>query len=452
MAKANLIAAKTAKKDEFYTQLTDIQSEMSHYSDKFKDQVVLCNCDDPFESNFVKYFLMNFNRLGLKGLIATGYKASYIGGSEIGQKDTPYVLKVYSTMRYLVGTQKDLDIRGAKYFLETEGDKIMSPLIGNYAIDADGNPIKVQQKEKYIDLVTGKEKTRNVEYDLYYDAGDFRSNMSVELLKESDIVVTNPPFSLFREYIAQLIEYKKKFLVIGHQNAITYKEIFPLIKANRLWLGYGFPGNVGFFKSPYEDVATSSQHQEGKIRISGVMWFTNIDHPKRHQKLPLDLGYTYASHEDMYPTYDNYNAINVDKTAQIPCDYCESWGVTDEVFLKLNPCEWERVRIQKFDDNIVLNFVVPAKDTELREILSKHEDGYKEAIEAALTNAIYCSGYIGVPITFLDKYCPEQFEIVKFRKGDDDKDLRLPGTTSMNEASKQASKSLYFRIVVRRQM
>ena len=184
---------------------------------------------------------------------------------------------------------------------------------------------------------------KTVEKDLYYEAGDFRSDMSLALLNEADIVVTNPPFSLFREYVALLVKYNKQFLIIGNQNAITYKEIFPLLKQNKIWLGYGFNGNVGFFTSPYEDKASSSQHQKGKIRVSGVMWFTNIDHDKRHQMMPLDLGYTYYGHEDMYPKYDNYDGINVNKSNQIPCDY---------------------------------------------------------------------KGWIGVPITFLDKYCPEQFEII----------------------------------------
>ena len=350
MAKENLSAAKEGKNDEFYTDLKDIQSELSHYSDKFKGKVVFCNCDDPFESNFVKYFLMNFNRLGLKELIATGYKTSPYGGQEIGVMNTPYTLRVKDTSKYLIGTQKDLDVAGAKYFLETEGNKIMTPLIGNNALDENGNQIKISVKVECLDddgntILTkaGKSKMKTVEQDLYYEAGDFRSDMSLALLNEADIVVTNPPFSLFREYVALLMKTNKKFLIIGNQNAITYKEIFPLIKNNEMWLGYGFSGNVGFFKSPYEDKASSSQHQKGKIRVSGVMWFTNIDHDKRHQMMPLDLGYTYYGHEDMYPKYDNYKGINVDKSNQIPCDY---------------------------------------------------ED------------------VIGVPITWLDKYCPEQFEIV----------------------------------------
>ena len=375
----SLHSAKDAKKDEFYTQLFDIENELKHYKKHFEDKTVFCNCDDPTESNFWQYFSLNFDYLKLKRLIATHYNTT----------EPSYMLEMYR--------------------------------------DDGGVHTRIADLKQN---------------------GDFRSPECIALLKEADIVVTNPPFSLFREYVAQLIEYQKKFLIIGHQNAITYKEIFPLIKENKLWLGNGFKGNVGFFKSPYEDKAVSSQHKEGLIRVSGVMWFTNLDHKKRHEKLELYKKYN----PEEYPTYDNYDAINCDKVADIPVDYCESWGVTNEVFCKLNPCEWERVRVQRFDDDVVLNFVVPAKDTELRGMLSKHEDGYKEAIESALTDAIYCSGYVGVPITFLDKYCPGQFEIVRFRKGNDDKDLRLPFITSMNEASKQASKSLYFRIIVRRQM
>lgn len=197
--------------------------------------------------------------------------------------------------------------------------------------------------------------------------GDFRSEECIEILKEADVVVTNPPFSLFREYVAQLMEYEKKFIIIGNQNAITYKEIFPRLKDNQMWLGYGFSGNVAFFKSPYEDRARSSQHKEGMIRVSGVMWFTNIDIQKRHT--PLDLYMRYHGNEDHFPKYDNYDAINVDKTCEIPEDY---------------------------------------------------------------------DGVMGVPITFLDKYCPEQFEIIKFRKGNDDKDLCVNG------------KCPYFRILIRR--
>jgi hypothetical protein len=343
MAYLNISSAKKGKKDEFYTQLSDIQLELKNYTDKFKGKVILCNCDDPFESNFIKYFLMNFNRLELKELIATGYKTSPFGGLEFGTINHPYVLRVKSTKKYLVGTQKDLDITGCKYFLETEGANIMSPLIGNYALDKEGNKIQITEKETVIDEKTGKKKTNNVKHDLYYEAGDFRSDISLKLLEESDIVVTNPPFSLFREFVGLITKYNKQFLIIGNQNGITYKEFFPLLKNNKAWVGFGFKGNVGFFKTPYTDTATSTQKIEGMIRVSGITWFTNLDHPKRHMMIPLDLGYTYKSHEEMYPKYDNYNAIEVSKTSEIPCDY---------------------------------------------------------------------KGIMGVPLTFLDYFCPEQFEIV----------------------------------------
>ena len=366
MANSDLHTAKEAKKDEFYTDLSDIQAEMTNYPDKFKNKIVLCNCDDPFESNFVKYFLMNFNRLGLKELIATGYKTSSIGGAEIGTANTPYVLRVKDTSKYLVGTQKDLDVRGAKYFLETEGSKVMTPLIGNDALDENGEKIQITVKEPVLgdngNQVTdknGKVKTKSVKKDLYYEAGDFRSDMSLALLNEADIVVTNPPFSLFREFVALLMKYKKQFLIIGNVNAITYKEIFPLIRSNELWFGPSISSGDRKFYVPDDyslDASNCGVDKNGRrfIRVKGVRWFTNIDHAKRHQMLPLDLGFVYEGHEDMYPKYDNYDAINVDKTAEIPSDY---------------------------------------------------------------------TGVMGVPITFLDKYCPEQFEIVAFRKGDDGKDL-----------------------------
>ena len=182
--------------------------------------------------------------------------------------------------------------------------------------------------------------------------GDFRSKECIELLKEADIVVTNPPFSLFREYVAQLMEYDKKFLIIGHQNAIKYKEIFPLIKENKLWLGYGFKGGAGHFISHYEDKATAGDHREGMIRVSGVTWFTNLEIKKRHEDIILYKHYT----PEEYPTYANYNAIDVPKTADIPCDY---------------------------------------------------------------------DGLMGVPITFMDKYNPEQFEIIGMAHGDAGVELGL---------------------------
>lgn len=337
MANTNLLKAKESKNDEFYTQLQDIRTELLNYPDKFKDKVVFCNCDDPSESNFVKYFIMNFNRLGLKELIAAGYKISRVGDVEINTLNTPYVLRIKDTSKYLIGTQKDLDARGLKHIIETEGSKVMTPLIGNYALDENGNQIKISTKVECLDddgnvILTkaGKPKMKTVEKDLYYEAGDFRSNMSIELLKESDIVVTNPPFSLFREFVALLMKYKKQFLIIGNMNTVICKEIFTLIKNNDIWFGYG---RLSEFNTP-------------KVNDTRVLvpcrWFTNLDYAERH-KVPLDLGCTYYGHEDIYPKYDNYDAINVNKIAEIPSDY---------------------------------------------------------------------KGIMGVPITFLYKHCPEQFEIV----------------------------------------
>ena len=354
-----LANAREAKNDEFYTQLVDIQAELSNYVDKFRGKIVFCNCDDPFESNFVKYFLMNFNRLGLKELISTGYKTSSFGGREIGNENSPYVLRVKETSKYLVGTQKDLDIAGAKYFLQTEGSKLMTPLIGNFALDENGNKIQISVKEKYIDEQSGKQKSRTVKQDLYYEAGDFRSDMSLRLLEESDVVVTNPPFSLFREYISTIVKYNKQFLIIGNINCITYKEVFPLIKNNKAWLGNGMGRKISGFIVPdyyelYGTEANLNRKGERIVATNNALWITNLDHAKRHQMIPLDLGYTYNGHECMYPTYDNFDAINIDKTTEIPCDY---------------------------------------------------------------------QGVMGVPITFLDKYCPEQFEILGCSANPESNDL-----------------------------
>ena len=376
MANVNLSAAKAAKNDEFYTGLPEIQAELKHYKDKFAGKTVFCNCDDPFGSNFVKYFLMNFNGLGLKELIAAGYKTGPVQDTELGERNKPYALRVAETKPYLRGIQTDLDIIGVEQFLENAQDNVMIPLEGNWAKDESGNILQIAVKEEYMDEKTGKTKKRTVKQDLYYEAGDFRSDMSIELLQQADIVVTNPPFSLFREYVAQLILYGKQFLIIGNMNAITYKEIFPLLKQNLVWLGPSISSGDRPFHVPDDYPLKAAgcgidEHGRKYIRVKGVRWFTNIDHAKRHQMLPLDLDFTYAGHEENYPKYDNYDAINVDKVSQIPCDYM---------------------------------------------------------------------GVMGVPITFLDKYCPEQFEIIKFRHGDDGKDLCVNG------------KCPYFRILIRRQI
>lgn len=292
--------AKKEKNDEFYTQLSDIEYELKHYREHFKDKVIFCNCDDPEYSNFWQYFNLNFEFLGLKKLIATHY-----------QTDVPsYMLEMYRD-----GMGVHTDIRTLK-----------------------GN-------------------------------GDFRSEECIELLKEADIVVTNPPFSLLRVYIGQLISYNKKFIIIGTQNAITYKEIFPLIKENKLWLGYGFRSGNAYFsvRNPKDYADGVYDKNTGLVKFRNCCWFTNLDVSKRHEELILYKTYNPTE----YLKYDNYDAINVNKVAEIPYDY---------------------------------------------------------------------DGVMGVPITFLQSYNPEQFEIIKFRKGNDEKDLSING------------KCPYFRILIKRRM
>lgn len=283
-ANKNLHQAKNAKKDEFYTQLPDIENELKHYKAHFKNKVVYCNCDDPRMSNFFHYFSYNFEDLGLKKLITTCY-----------QNHNRDLFSQHNSERAI--------------YLEYYGDK--------------NNNKTPDIEEIGVQYLKGD--------------GDFRSAESIELLKQADIVVTNPPFSLFREYVAQLIQYKKKFVIIGHQNAITYKEIFPLIKENKMWLGFGFRGGAGHFISNYEDTATANDRKEGMIRVSGVHWFTNLDIAKRHEDLILYKTYT----PEDYPKYDNYNAINVNKTKEIPMDYQGAMGVPITFLNKYNPEQFE---------------------------------------------------------------------------------------------------------------
>lgn len=304
MVQKNLHTAKQQKKDEFYTQLRDIELECMKYKDQFRDKVIFLNCDDPVESNFWRYFALNFTHLGLKKLIATHFETN----------KPSYKLELTGDMNE-DGTVDDDDIA-------------QTPLKQN---------------------------------------GDFRSPECIEILKEADIIITNPPFSLFREYMTQLMEYNKKFLVIGNQNAITYKEIFKFIKENKIWLGHSIHSGDREFVVPdhYERFHRMDDNGTKYVRVSGVRWFTNLDYKERHDDLVLYKKYS----PEEYPKYDNYDGINVNKTADIPVDY---------------------------------------------------------------------DGTIGVPITFLDKYSPEQFEIVKFRKGDDERDLTIDG------------KSPYFRILIKR--
>ena len=284
MANKNLNAAKEAKKDEFYTQLEDINNELRHYREHFRGKTVLCNCDDPRVSNFFTYFAYNFEFLGLKRLITTCYK------------------------------NQNMDL-----FSQNKCEQAIYLI---YDGDKNGNNIP-DPEEIGIHPLKGD--------------GDFRSKECIELLKQADIVVTNPPFSLFREYVAQLMEYDKKFLIIGHQNAVKYKEIFPLMMRNKLWLGYGFKGGAGHFISEYEDKATAGDHRKGMIRVSGVHWFTNLDIQKRHESIILYKHYS----EDEYPKYANYDAIEVSKTELIPDDYDGLMGVPITFLDKYNPDQFE---------------------------------------------------------------------------------------------------------------
>ena len=306
MANKNLNAAKVAKKDEFYTQLSDIERELQHYWKHFRGKVVLCNCDDPYESNFFKYFALRFNQLGLKKLICTCYNGSPVTGNELAIHFDGFDDDEPKKIAYKVEITEVKDENG-------DGAVDLSDV--QYLLKNDKNVLSILK------------------------TGDFRSQECIELLKEADIVVTNPPFSLFREYIGQLMEYKKKFLIIGSQKSIGCKEIFPLFQENKIWWGYGFKGAAAHFFSPYEDTATAGDHKKDMIRVSGVTWFTNLEIPKRSEEMDLVCRYS----PDEYPRYENYNAIEVGKTTDIPFDY---------------------------------------------------------------------PGIMGVPITFLDKYCPDQFDIV----------------------------------------
>lgn len=308
--------AKKSKSDEFYTQLCDIERELHYYQNCFKNKVVYCNCDDPKTSNFFRYFTIHFESLGLKGLFASCYKEQQ------------------NNLFFQQNAEKG-------YYLEYLGEK-----------NKDGTP-------KFGKIVHFK------------GDGDFRSKECIDLLKKSDVVVTNPPFSLFREYVAQLEKYNKKFLIIGNVNAITYKEIFNLIQQNKIWLGVNLGRGISGFIVPkkYEAYGTEvSVNDKGETIIStnNCLWLTNLELEQRHEYLPLTKN--YLANEDKYSKFDNCNGINVDKTQDIPGDY---------------------------------------------------------------------TGLMGVPITFLHKYNPDQFEIVRFRKGDDGKDLRING------------KCPYFRILIR---
>ncbi len=301
-----LHTAKKAKKDEFYTQLSDIEKELRFYWDHFRGKVVYCNCDDPTDSNFFHYFYMYFSKLGIKKIIATCYK---------NQSSTMF-------SRHDNDTAIGLSFDGTRLPEE---------------FSLDGN-------------------------------GDFRSDECIELLKQVDIVVTNPPFSLFREYIAQLIEYDKQFLIIGNMNAISYKEIFPLIKDQKVWLGASIKSGDREFGVPEHyplTAATTRVDEDGNkyIRVKGVRWFTNLDYKQRYED--LDLYKRYSPEE--FPKYDNYDAINVDKTNDIPMDYKGAMGVPISFLDKHNPDQFEIIS----SNDIRLNNMIPFK----KHGLIKDKDG-----------------------------------------------------------------------------
>lgn len=340
----NLNAALKAKKDEFYTQMDDIAAELKHYRQHFRDKVVLCNCDDPYESNFFKYFALNFNSLGLKKLIATCYDGSPVQGNE------------------LLLHFDDWDSEPTKIAYKVEISEV-TDCNGDGAIDLSDVRYLIQNDKNVLSRLKGN--------------GDFRSMECIELLKQADIVVTNPPFSLFREYVAQLMKYDKKFLIIGNKNAITYKEVFPYIKDDVIWLGATVPTD---FIQPKDDLKKS---------LSGLTrWFTNLDISKRHEE--LDLWRKYSP--DVYPKYDNFDAINVDKVADIPCDYDGVMGVPLTFLDKYNPDIFEIVGITKtwfgLASKIYGEQVQVDKNGEEKSV-TKLNDGAVLEIETAPTDKTY---------------------------------------------------------------
>lgn len=312
---ASMSAAIKAKNDEFYTLLTDIEKEIRHYRKHFKGKTVLCNCDDPFESNFFKYFVLNFKRLGLKKLIATCYATSPIAGQQLSLFD-------------VVGGEE-----------EQRNKPYKAVVTKVYDVTGDGGVDMFDVAELF--------KTHENELTELEGDGDFRSDECLALLDEADIVVTNPPFSLFREYVATLMEHDKKFIIIGNSNAITYKEVFPLIMQNKLWLGVTRSGTGSMWFRIMDDFPVKSgQKVENGVRyqtIGNSAWFTNLDVKKRHEEMILVKRYT----PDDYPHYDNYDAIEVSKILDIPLDYSGVMGVPITFLGKYNPDQFEIVGITK---------------------------------------------------------------------------------------------------------
>lgn len=310
MANKNLNAAKTAKKDEFYTQLSDIEKELQHYWPHFRDKVVLCNCDDPYESNFFKYFALQFNQLGLKKLICTSYNGSPVQGNELLFEFPPF----------------EDELQRPAYKVEITEVKDMN---GDGAVDLSDVRVLLQNDKNVLSLL----KT-----------GDFRDPECIELLKEADIVVTNPPFSLIREYVAQLMKFQKKFLILARTSMIHAYEIFPYFISNKMWIGYGYNMSL-IYKSPYENteeanrkfVRSKGYNPDEYIKVPAIGWFTNLDHNKRHEDFDMICKYN----EEDYPRYETFDAIDVDEVARIPFDYSGIMGVPDTFIQYHNPEQFE---------------------------------------------------------------------------------------------------------------
>lgn len=419
---ANLSAARSAKNDEFYTQYGDIEAEMNAYveynPDVFKGKTILLPCDDPEWSNFTKYFASNFERFGLKKLISTSYTRS------AGSKN----LTLFERCSPKYDPEKHA----------THGKL--------FTLTHDTNE-------------SGRIDTDDIEFSGYlHGDGDFRSREVCKLRDEADIIITNPPFSLFREFLNWILEAQKSFVILGNMNAITYKEVFPYLQDNKIWLGYSIHSGDRAFNVPDDyplKAAGCGVGKDGKkfIRVKGVRWFTNIDHGRRHEKLQLDtmahnlkfnkklrkkLEGSYGALE--YPHYDNYDAIEVPFTECIPSDYEAAMGVPITFLDKWNPDQFEivgpdfelahpeplpdgktgtgrfYVRERERDCNSTA-FVLAFNHTKEEMTVSLLSMGVK------LNEMHWISGVMGVPITFMDKYNPEQFEIVTFRKGEDGRDL-----------------------------
>jgi len=331
MANSNLTNAKKAKNDEFYTQYPDIEKEVTAYieynPDVFRAKVVYCNCDDPYESNFFRYFVLNFNKLGLKKLITTSYKPSPVANTQLG---------LFGDDKTLTKSKGRPKVNANKFIINEVHD-----------IDGDG---EFNLKDVAMQLKANKHN----EWTPLDGDGDFSSDESINLLQQSDIVVTNPPFSLFRKYIKQLVDYDKKFLIIGNMNAITYIDVFPLLKENKVWLGNNCKVNGGamFFEIP-EGIANLDQVREIKTsksgkkvyitRVQGIRWFTNLDHGRRHQPLQLmtEAEVIKFTTKKPFEKYDNYDAIEVSLVKNIPSDYKGVMGVPVSFLDNYNPSQFE---------------------------------------------------------------------------------------------------------------